>query len=266
VKRCPTCNRSFDDDTLSFCLEDGTPLVTDSAGSRNLQETLVSPPPSVPGSGSQSYNLPGKSTVSSSLSQIPFAQPYGPAAQRKTWPWVVAILAVLFIVIVVVVLIAVGLPAIMRASNNDNRPQPTPTQPDNKATPTPGRWSSGNEDDLPTDKDEVLAQLSKLEDEWERANVTADKQAMNTILADDFIDADNSNTKQQYIASLEQDTSVRSWEFQNLTVDQNGDRATVHGKLTVQTKPGPLVYEFTDNFVWRDHRWQAVSSTGGRVK
>ncbi|HEY5885057.1 MAG TPA: hypothetical protein VIT88_10245 [Pyrinomonadaceae bacterium] len=29
MKRCPTCNRSYDDHTLSFCLEDGTHLVPD---------------------------------------------------------------------------------------------------------------------------------------------------------------------------------------------------------------------------------------------
>jgi len=29
MKRCPTCNRSYSDDTLSFCLEDGTRLAPD---------------------------------------------------------------------------------------------------------------------------------------------------------------------------------------------------------------------------------------------
>ena len=27
MKRCPQCRRDYYDDTLSFCLEDGTPLV-----------------------------------------------------------------------------------------------------------------------------------------------------------------------------------------------------------------------------------------------
>src|SRR5690348_7869463 len=29
MKRCPTCNRSYADDTLAFCLEDGAPLRAD---------------------------------------------------------------------------------------------------------------------------------------------------------------------------------------------------------------------------------------------
>ena len=28
MKRCPTCNRTFTDDALSFCLDDGAPLLT----------------------------------------------------------------------------------------------------------------------------------------------------------------------------------------------------------------------------------------------
>ncbi|HEV7858898.1 MAG TPA: hypothetical protein VGO91_09740 [Pyrinomonadaceae bacterium] len=32
MKRCPTCNRTYTDDTLRFCLQDGAALVTDSQG------------------------------------------------------------------------------------------------------------------------------------------------------------------------------------------------------------------------------------------
>src|SRR2546423_15006036 len=28
MKRCPTCNRTYTDDALSFCLDDGGPLLT----------------------------------------------------------------------------------------------------------------------------------------------------------------------------------------------------------------------------------------------
>lgn len=40
MKRCPTCNRSYDDDTLSFCLEDGTRLAT----AYDPEATVVSRP------------------------------------------------------------------------------------------------------------------------------------------------------------------------------------------------------------------------------
>src|ERR1044072_8376314 len=32
MKRCPTCNRTYTDASLNFCLEDGTPLTNDSPG------------------------------------------------------------------------------------------------------------------------------------------------------------------------------------------------------------------------------------------
>lgn len=47
MKRCPTCQRSYTDDTLNFCLEDGAPLKSVSLA--NLDETLTldanEPPP-----------------------------------------------------------------------------------------------------------------------------------------------------------------------------------------------------------------------------
>jgi hypothetical protein len=43
MKRCGRCNRTYEDDSLSFCLEDGTPLVRDTGGQFNAQATLVAP-------------------------------------------------------------------------------------------------------------------------------------------------------------------------------------------------------------------------------
>jgi hypothetical protein len=45
MKRCPSCNRTYTDVSLNFCLEDGTPLVMDA------------PPPSSPGA-TQRYTVP----------------------------------------------------------------------------------------------------------------------------------------------------------------------------------------------------------------
>src|SRR5882762_6486504 len=106
MKRCPTCNRSFDDDTLSFCLEDGTPLVRDGASRADSQETIVSPPPSfVPPADTgppptQTFGqLPGKATVSASQFYPPPAQAYVPPPKpRRVWPWIVGMLAIVFLI------------------------------------------------------------------------------------------------------------------------------------------------------------------------
>jgi hypothetical protein len=46
MKRCPTCNRTFDEDWLAFCTQDGTTLVDDSPASANEPPpTILAPPP-----------------------------------------------------------------------------------------------------------------------------------------------------------------------------------------------------------------------------
>ncbi|MGB7923632.1 MAG: DUF4190 domain-containing protein [Pyrinomonadaceae bacterium] len=47
MKRCPACDQTYTDDALSFCINDGTALVSDRPSSYNPQATIMSPPPSV---------------------------------------------------------------------------------------------------------------------------------------------------------------------------------------------------------------------------
>ena len=261
MKHCPTCKRAFDDDTLSFCLEDGTPLVADSGLRPDSQETLVSPRGPIMGSESGSQ-LPGKSTVSASPYHAP-APPYAP--KRKTWPWVIGILAILSILTVAIVA-AFTVPGFLRASKNDNRPEPSPSRPGPSVTPTPDA-SPASTGDVPTDSAEVLAQLTKLEKAWTEANIKGDKEALEKILADEYVSSEeNSRTKREYIDSIKPDTAVESWDVYDVTVNQTGDRAVVSGRLKEETADETFVYYFVDTFVWRDHRWQAVTSHATRVK
>lgn len=45
MKRCPTCNRTYTDVSLNFCLEDGTPLAPDAPGGVDPNATLRYPSP-----------------------------------------------------------------------------------------------------------------------------------------------------------------------------------------------------------------------------
>ena len=45
MKRCPTCNRTYTDLSLNFCLEDGTPLSTDAPSGPDPNATLRYPSP-----------------------------------------------------------------------------------------------------------------------------------------------------------------------------------------------------------------------------
>ncbi len=53
MKRCPTCNRTFDEDWLAFCTQDGTTLIEDGAAksserSNEPPPTILAPPPAPP--------------------------------------------------------------------------------------------------------------------------------------------------------------------------------------------------------------------------
>ena len=45
MKRCPTCNRTFDEGWLSFCTNDGTTLVEEPASSSDMMKTIMAPAP-----------------------------------------------------------------------------------------------------------------------------------------------------------------------------------------------------------------------------
>jgi hypothetical protein len=47
MKRCPACQRAYDDDSLSYCLEDGTALLSDGSASSDLAATIIIPEPRI---------------------------------------------------------------------------------------------------------------------------------------------------------------------------------------------------------------------------
>ena len=254
MKRCPTCKKTFDD-SLTYCLDDGTPLATETRP--DSEPTLVSPSPP-----------PAAQPPPTQFAQYqPPASPYGPAPKRRVWPWVVGGLA-LFFLFVIVIVAAVTIPRIMKRQANSNRhvviDVPTPQPSESPETPTPEPSKSDAE--APTDEDVVLSQLTDLEKEWTQANIDGNKSALERILADEYSGGDAAHTKRQYIEELKPDTAIKSWELEDLSVELSGDRATMTGYLKQVTTGGNEVYSFTDDFVWRDGRWQATGSRTVRVK
>ena len=47
MKRCPTCDQTYADDALSFCINDGAALIGERPSPWDAQATMMSPPPSV---------------------------------------------------------------------------------------------------------------------------------------------------------------------------------------------------------------------------
>jgi hypothetical protein len=285
MKSCPTCKKTFTDPHLSFCIDDGTPLILVPAPAD--ETTVVTP------SGDSAIVPPPTEIYKPRDWQAPDYQPTGfqtstnAPTKKKTWPRVVGIA-----VVVVVAAIGLGLGGLLvykllRPTSNVNSSSPSVnrgvapnsnlnsnapvTQPNNENRDT-GDKGAATEDDItapPTDKEVVLATLRDLEQEWTVANINADKQKLNRILADDYTgtSADGRvHGKAEYLQTVERDTSIQKWDFEDLNVTLMGDRATLDGVLRLQLTNEEVAYKFTDKFVWRDGRWQAFGSEASRIK
>ena len=128
----------------------------------------------------------------------------------------------------------------------------------------------GDAADAPTDRGEVLEQLKGIEEEWARANNEADKEAVARILAEEYVGTAHdgkTERKAEYLRNLKPSTEVESQSFEDLKVVVAGGRAILTGVMEVDFKGGRTGrFRFVDTFVWRDGRWQAVTSTSSEIQ
>ena len=258
MKRCPTCNKTFSDENLSYCIDDGTPLITlpddeDLTDVRPNAANSYSPPPA--------YQPPSYAVPES-------------AKQRKVWPWVVGIVSLLVLLLAGFAVAAVMLvPRMVKRSepiivSNSNTSQNANSNANLNSTNenTDSRNTNsepGSNTPPPDDKEVVLAQLKEVEHEWTVANINADKKKLGQILADDYVGPNAQGRMQgkaEYINTVERDTNIQKWEFEDLRLTLRGERATLIGKVRFQLRDGEQVFDFVDRFVWRDNRWQATGS------
>lgn len=256
MKRCSTCNRTYDDPNLIFCIDDGTPLRVVEAED---DTTVVRPRNTDEDNGwnAAAYQPPG--------SYVPPGTQ--PQQRRRAWPWVLGIVGAFVLGIVALsIAAAIMVPRMMRSQRNE-RVSINVNQPENSNVATPSNTNSNTNEDVdtppPTDHEAVLGQLTNIEQEWTVANINADKQKLDRILADDFIGQGTQNqleSKAEYIRNIRRDTTIEKWEFSDLKLSLVGDRATLTGIITYFLRDRTISSDFTDKFVWRDDRWQATGS------
>jgi Domain of unknown function (DUF4440) len=268
MKRCPTCNRTYTDQNLSYCIEDGTPLtVTDDDDS-----TVVT-----------SKETSGTRGDQTNWNAVPYRPPSayvppGGEKQRRVWPWAVGVISFLVVAFAGLAVSAwFLLPHLSRTSVNrkddvggnsnvgsrTNQDKPENSNSNSNSNSDRDTVVPNTNTDAPTNKEQVLAQLTDLEHEWTVANINADKKKLDLILADDYVGPNEDGQmqgKQEYIRDIKRDTSIERWEFEDLKVTLRGDRATLTGKIRLTIQGQVRVFEFTDKFVWRDSRWQATGS------
>src|SRR5215510_1669735 len=213
MKRCSTCNRTFTDPNLRFCIEDGTPLTDVEPDDDATVVTPRNTPPSTPNASwnAEAYQPP--------RSYVP---PGGQVRKRRrAWPWVVGLAgAFIFGILVIAIAGAMMLPRITRQVEQAERDANRRAENSNTAPETNSNSNTNSTEHadapVPTDHDQVLTQLKDIENEWTVANLNADKKKLDQILADDFVGEGPDGQPQgkaDYIRTIQRDTRTEKWEF-----------------------------------------------------
>ncbi|HYG82229.1 MAG TPA: nuclear transport factor 2 family protein [Pyrinomonadaceae bacterium] len=304
MKRCPTCQSTYTDDSLTFCLTDGAELVGGVA--INAQATLPdelkatlpnqnastlrddyagTPYPQPPAALAQSpaaqpgYNAPPAGWNPPAWRPA-VSQPLPPPPRRRNLtPWVAGGLLVLLLgaAIAVWAVIASRRSASETANVADQGDRDVQVAGDNSNGPPRNQNKNRNDNRAapeehapPTDPDVVLTQLTALEYEWNDANIKGNKAAVRRILADEFrgVGADGSvQNKEQLLASMKPEPMIASLKLSDLKISLAGDTVVLTGLNTATSTRGQVLkFRFTDTFLWRDGRWQAISSQASQVK
>jgi Domain of unknown function (DUF4440) len=262
MKRCSTCNRTYDDPNLSFCIDDGTPLTP----VENEDDTTVVRPRNTERNtedndwNAQAYHPPGS-----------YVPPSTEPQRRRVWPWVLGVVGAFVLGIVALsIAAAILIPRMTRGRQSQPPPVSNTNREENANVVTENSSNSNSDEHVntppPSDHEQVLGQLTTIEQEWTVANINADKRKLDRILADDFVgqgEHDEPQSKADYIRTIERTTDVDKWEFSDLKLDLTGDRAKLTGIITYFVNDRSVSFDFTDKFVWRDGRWQA---TGAEIK
>src|ERR1041385_2218529 len=267
MKRCSTCNRTYTDPNLSFCIDDGTPLTqvetdddttvvrqhnTERDTEENEWNAVAYRPPSP-------YVPPGTGTK----------------PRRRVWPWVIGLAGAFIVGMMALSVVALILvPRLQRQRERVGVGPGVGSRPENSNKHMPATPSNANSNSTenintppPSDHDQVLAQLKDLENDWTVANLNADKKKLDRILADDYVGQSDEDgglqSKAEYIDTIERNPDVEKWEFSELNLNLAGERATLSGIITYFVQDRSVSFAFKDRFVWRDGRWQA---TGAELK
>jgi hypothetical protein len=121
MKRCPQCNRAYTDDALSFCLDDGSPLLSASAPMSDPGATVQFPQPRDTSPQATIAFNPGPAAPPPPSTPPPVWNPMPPATpqKRSVLPWVLGIGAVLVFMGIGVVILIFAVAKIANDNNNN---------------------------------------------------------------------------------------------------------------------------------------------------
>jgi hypothetical protein len=131
----------------------------------------------------------------------------------------------------------------------------------------PALAAASRRDDRPVNiaaSNEVLIQ----EAAWNNALANHDRNALNAILADEFMFKDAAGklyTKAQYSAAVMRTPRPQYYAMTEVRPSPAGEKATATGRLNVSRTNASGDFRFSDTLVKRAGRWQVVTSQETRV-
>lgn len=139
-----------------------------------------------------------------------------------------------------------------------------------------GQWkvilgiSNSNQSDKPkVTSEELVSLFTKIENDWNTATQNKDAAALDQLLGEEYTYVDSRDIVSDKKQSINDVTSGKlTWTapgvISDLIVNLYGEVAVVKGKNTIKGTFGGKnisgTYRFVDVFVWRDGRWQCVST------
>lgn len=257
MKHCPNCYATYEDDSQTYCTNEGTRLAAGSAPRSQPQPTILSP---TQGSGDLTRSSEffqsggGSSSWSGSSPSLGSQKPWSmssadmPPPPRRS--------NMLVMILGSVALMVVGsIVGIMLANRNATTASKAAPQQQHAAETRP---------------EIVLTELKDAEGKITEANIKGDKTTLDRMLADEYlaIAADGkSYNKAQTLATTETADAVTSWSIDGAKLLSYGkDAATLTGIITFKTRDMVERQQFTDSFIRRDGRWQAFASQSTVLK
>ena len=258
MKRCPECNRIYPDDTLSFCLDDGTLLsapyrkqetqsishTTEQSSPNNITEVLnqAETDPLIP------------PTLVLPPSSIPNITPYSPLKTQNISLWLALGVAAIVLIIGVAVIAVV-------------------------ITRGDGVTASGGKglEQRRVSDEALVKELVALHQQYYTAADKGDIAAVARVLADDYnggVDKDgnpitadkdgNPINKNERLARIKANSNVSSDTISNPKLVSRTETTVAirfTNTLTFKTGTPPVIdYQVMGRYVKRDGRWQIISS------
>lgn len=122
MKRCPACSRTYADDSLRFCLEDGTPLIAGQSDAPTITIPAAEPPPTIAYGAPVPTINPGSPAGAPRSDAAPASPAWAPTPitrqKRKLWPWVLGAFILLCILGVGFIVVIIGLASLGSDSTN----------------------------------------------------------------------------------------------------------------------------------------------------